>query len=66
MTTGNTPTIMSTEDYFVKILSKLFMRMTVNVFISPREVRLAASLVDQMRLGPKTIARFSGVILFTS
>ena len=60
---------MSTEDidnYFVKILSKLFMRMTVNVFISPREVRLAASLVDQMRLGPKTIARFSGVILFTS
>ena len=60
---------MLTEDidnYFVKILSKLFMRMTVNVFISPSEVRLAASFVDQMRLGPKTIARFSGVILFTS
>ena len=50
----------------MKILSKLFIRMTVNVFISPSEVRLAASLVDQMRLGPKTIARFSGVILFTS
>jgi len=40
--------------------------MRVNVFTSPSDVRLAASLWDHTRLGPKTIARFSGVILFTS
>ena len=57
-----------TEDrfYLVKILSKLLIRMSVNVIISPSAMILAASLVDQMRLGPKRVARFCDVILFTS
>ena len=57
-----------TEDrfYLVKILSKLLIRMSVNVIISLSAVILAASSVDQIRLGPKTVARFCDVILFTS
>ena len=68
VTTGNVPMITFTEDrfYLVKILSKLLIRMSVNVIISLSAVILAASSVDQIRLGPKTVARFCDVILFTS
>ena len=42
------------------------MRRSVKELISPSAERLTTAFVDQTRLGPRTMARLEGVILFTS
>ena len=52
-------------NHFTNILSQCSISIMVKEFISPRCSRLATSFVDQMRLGPNTMARLDAVILFT-
>ncbi len=56
----------SSNHYLVKIKSMFAIIIIANEFISPRPIKLAASLVDQRRLGPNTMARLRALILFTS
>lgn len=61
-----TSSYLSSVSVSEKISEQCVIRIRVKELIAVRATRLATSLVDQTRLGPRTMARLLGVILLTS
>lgn len=54
------------RDYLVNIWSWLASKNSVKLLIGPSDISETCSFFDQMRFGPKTMARLNAVILFRS